>query len=82
VRLGHRAVVERLFLNSTESKISLQGLLLAGMVVGALVLVDLTVSQASTVIALRRANTSLGFRGLFREALKGARREPSAARPS
>jgi uncharacterized membrane protein len=62
---------EAVFLNSTDSKISLQGLLLAGMVVGALgVLVDLTVSQASTVIALRRANASLGFRGLFRGALE------------
>ncbi len=33
------------------------------------VLVDLTVSQASTVVALRRANPSLGFRGLFGGAL-------------
>jgi uncharacterized membrane protein len=50
--------------------LSLRGLLLAGMIVGALgVLVDLTVSQASTVIALRRANSSLGFGGLFRSAL-------------
>jgi uncharacterized membrane protein len=40
------------------------------MVIGALgVLVDLTVSQASTVVALRRANPGLGFGGLFREAL-------------
>jgi uncharacterized membrane protein len=40
------------------------------MVIGALgVLVDLTVSQASTVMALRRANHSLGFGGLFRGAL-------------
>jgi uncharacterized membrane protein len=46
-------------------------LLVAGMVIGALgVLVDLTVSQASTVIALRRANPSLGFRALFRGALE------------
>jgi uncharacterized membrane protein len=62
---------EAVFLNSSDSKISLQGLLLAGMVVGALgVLVDLTVSQASTVIALRRANPALGFGGLFRGALE------------
>jgi uncharacterized membrane protein len=32
------------------------------------VLVDLTVSQSSTVIALRRANPQLGFRRLFRGA--------------
>ena len=62
---------EAVFLSSTDNKISLQGLLLAGMVVGALgVLVDLTVSQASTVIALRRANHRLGFGGLFRGALE------------
>jgi uncharacterized membrane protein len=62
---------EAVFLSSTDNKISLQGLLLAGMVVGALgVLVDLTVSQASTVIALRRANPALGFGGLFRGALE------------
>ena len=62
---------EAVFLSTADSKISLQGLLLAGMVVGALgVLVDLTVSQASTVIALRRVNPSLGFGGLFRGALE------------
>ena len=53
-----------------QAGLSLQGLLVAGMVIGALgVLVDLTVSQASTVIALRRANPALGFAGLFRGAL-------------
>lgn len=61
---------EAIFLSASASKLSLQGLLLAGMVVGALgVLADLTVSQASTVIALRRANPALGFGGLFRGAL-------------
>ena len=61
---------EAVFLSTTGSRLSLQGLLLAGMVVGALgVLADLTVSQASTVIALRRANPSLGFGALFRGAL-------------
>jgi uncharacterized membrane protein len=39
-------------------------------VIGALgVLDDLTVSQSSTVMALRRANPSLSFRQLFRSAL-------------
>jgi len=57
-------------LATSDTHVSLRGLLLAGMIVGALgVLVDLTVSQASTVIALRRANRSLGFGGLFRGAL-------------
>jgi uncharacterized membrane protein len=61
---------EATLLTATESEISLQGLLLAGMVIGALgVLVDLTVSQASTVIALRRANPSLGFGELFKGAV-------------
>jgi uncharacterized membrane protein len=62
---------ESIYLGATQSGLSLQGLLVAGMVIGALgVLVDLTVSQASTVIALRRANPSLGFTGLFRGALE------------
>jgi uncharacterized membrane protein len=61
---------EATLLSATESRISLQGLLLAGMVIGALgVLIDLTVSQASTVIALRRANPALGLRELFRGAV-------------
>jgi uncharacterized membrane protein len=50
--------------------LSLQGLVVAGIVVGALgVLDDVTVSQASTVLALRRANEALGFRRLFGEAI-------------
>ena len=62
---------EMVYLASTESTLSLRGLLVAGMVIGALgVLVDLTVSQSSTVIALRRANPGLGFRGLFHGALE------------
>lgn len=62
---------EALYLAATQSSISLRGLLVAGMVIGALgVLVDLTVSQSSTVLALRRANPMLGFRGLFKGALE------------
>lgn len=49
--------------------VSLRGLLLAGMVIGSLgVLGDTTVTQASTVMALRRANPQLGFRGLVSHA--------------
>ena len=60
-----------MLLSASSAKLSLQGLLLAGMVIGALgVLIDLTVSQASTVIALRRANPSLGFAELFRGAVE------------
>jgi uncharacterized membrane protein len=73
-RLAHltgAASEEATFLSASDSKISLQGLLLAGMVIGALgVLIDLTVSQASTVIALRRVDARLGFRKLFGGALE------------
>ena len=61
---------ESLYLAATQATISLRGLLIAGMVIGALgVLLDLTVSQASTVLALRRANPRLGVSGLFHGAL-------------
>ena len=61
---------EAIFLRAAAGEISIQGLLLAGMVIGALgVLDDLTVSQASTVMALRRANPALRFRRLFSSAL-------------
>lgn len=53
-----------------QEQVSLRGLVLAGFIVGALgVLDDVTVSQASTVMALRRANEDLGARELYREAL-------------
>ncbi len=54
--------------------LSLQGLLLAGIIIGALgVLDDVTMSQASTVFALRRADPETGFRHLFGEALSVGR---------
>jgi uncharacterized membrane protein len=53
-----------------RNDIDLQGLVLAGMVIGALgVLDDVTVSQASTVMALRRANPTQRARELYRGAL-------------
>ena len=59
-----------LLLAGVEGQLSLQGLVVAGVVIGALgVLDDVTVSQASTVLALRRANPALGFRRLLGEAL-------------
>ena len=49
----------------SATHVSIRGLLLAGMVVGSLgVLGDTTVTQASTVLALRRANPALGWKGL------------------
>ena len=60
-------------------EVSFQGLLLAGMVIGALgVLDDVTVSQASTVMALRAANPALGFGELYRRALGVGRDHVSA----
>jgi uncharacterized membrane protein len=61
---------EATLLNSTGNNLSFQGLVLAGMVIGALgVLDDVTVSQSSSVMALRRANPLMRFRELYREAL-------------
>lgn len=58
------------YLSAYLGDLSIQGLLLAGIVISALgVLDDVTVSQASTVLALRRANPLLGFSALFRSAL-------------
>jgi uncharacterized membrane protein len=53
-----------------QDNLSLHGLVLAGFIVGALgVMDDVTVSQSSTVMALRRANPLLRTRALYREAV-------------
>lgn len=55
---------------ASEGTLSLPGLVLAGVVIGALgVLDDVTVSQASTVMALRRADPAQGTRQLYNAAL-------------
>jgi uncharacterized membrane protein len=70
---------EATFLQLSGANLSLEGLLLAGMVIGALgVLDDVTVSQASTVLALRSAGPRLGFRELFTSALRVGRDHVSA----
>jgi uncharacterized membrane protein len=70
---------EAIFLQIGNADVSLQGLLLAGMVIGALgVLDDVTISQASTVLALRRANPGLRLRRLFGLALDVGRDHVSA----
>jgi uncharacterized membrane protein len=70
---------EAAFLQLGQADLSLQGLLLAGIVIGALgVLDDVTISQAATVLALRHANPSLGFRELFGRALQVGRDHVSA----
>jgi uncharacterized membrane protein len=59
---------EAIYLQST-THVSIKGLLLAGMVIGSLgVLGDTTVTQASTVIALRRANPALHWKELVTHA--------------
>lgn len=59
--------------------LSLEGLVLAGIVIAALgVLDDVCVSQASTVVALRRANPAQSFRRLFGEAMRVGRDHLSA----
>jgi uncharacterized membrane protein len=64
---------------ASQSAVSIQGLLLAGMVIGALgVLDDVTVSQASTVIALRKANPSLDGRALYARSIEVGRDHVSA----
>jgi uncharacterized membrane protein len=65
---------EALTLQLNSGNVDLQGLLLAGMVIGALgVLDDVTISQASTVLALRAASPALRLGELFARAMKVGR---------
>jgi uncharacterized membrane protein len=58
-------------LQMLNTQINLRGLLLGGMIIGALgVLDDLVTTQASAVFELHRANESLGFQALFRSAMR------------
>jgi len=78
-RLTGLSSEESFALRLADPNVSLQGLLIAGMVVGALgVLADVTVSQASTVLALRAANPALRARELFRRAMHVGRDHVSA----
>lgn len=70
---------EATFLQVNQAGVSLEGLLLAGMIVAALgVLDDVTVSQSSTVLALRAANPGQSFRQLFLRAMDVGRDHVSA----
>lgn len=70
---------EATLLQANELDVSLRGLVLAGIVIGALgVLDDMTVSQSSTVMALRAANPDQGFGSLFGGALRVGRDHVSA----
>jgi uncharacterized membrane protein len=54
-----------------ETPINLRGLLLGGMIIGALgVLDDLVTTQASAVFELHHANPDFGFRGLYNSAMR------------
>jgi uncharacterized membrane protein len=67
---GFAAGDEAALVQLGTADISLDGLLLAGMVIGALgVLDDVTVSQASTVLALRATNPAMGFGRLYGRAI-------------
>src|SRR4029077_1807074 len=65
-RLDGRSSDLAIYLQQSNSHLSLQGIVLAGLMLGALgVLADMAVTQASAVMALRRANPALNARGLF-----------------
>jgi uncharacterized membrane protein len=79
-QLSGLASEESQTLRVTADALDLRGLLVAGIVVGALgVLDDVTVSQVSIVAALRRANPSLGARQLYAEATKVGRDHVASA---
>jgi len=70
---------EASILAANNAGIDFQSLLIAGMVIGSLgVLDDVTVSQASTVLALRGANSQQRFGELFRRAIDVGRDHVSA----
>ena len=78
-RLTGLAGDEAFALRLADPTVSLQGLLIAGMVIGALgVLDDVTVTQSSVVLGLRAANPELGFRELFARAMHVGRDHVSA----
>jgi uncharacterized membrane protein len=59
------------YLNITQGDVNMQGLLLAGIVIGSLgVLDDVTVTQSATVTELSRANPAYGFRRLYAAATR------------
>jgi uncharacterized membrane protein len=78
-RLTGLAGDEAFALRLADPDVSLQGLLIAGMVIGALgVLDDVTVTQASAVLGLRAANPQLRYRELFTRAMQIGRDHVSA----
>lgn len=79
-RLSGVASEEAMFVNIAASRINLEGLLLAGIVIGSLgVLDDVTVTQASAVWELHLANPALGARELYRSAVRIGRDHVASA---
>lgn len=71
VRLTGISSEEAAFLQVSADQINLEGLLLGGIMIGALgVLDDVTVTQASAVWELHAANPSFGFVALYRSAVR------------
>ena len=69
-RLDGRADEFSQLLTQLNSGLSLQGVVLGGLIFGALgVLADQAVTQSSAVMALRRANPRLSVRGIYTSAL-------------
>ena len=69
--LSGLASEEAVYLQISADSINLQGLILAGIIIGSLgVLDDVTVTQASAVWELRKANREWGFAELYRPALR------------
>jgi uncharacterized membrane protein len=67
------------YLSTIGPGLSLQGIVLAGMVIGALgVLADTAVTQASAVMSLRHADPELGAHDLYRASLRIGRDHLSA----
>lgn len=65
-RFSGASTEEALYLQITAGQVDLRGVLLAGMIIGALgVIDDVTVTQVSAVWELRRANPGYTFRDLY-----------------
>jgi uncharacterized membrane protein len=70
-RLSGSASEEALFLQTERGSFNLQGLLLAGIIIGVLgILDDVTVSQAGIVRELLRVNPKLSWRAVYSKAMR------------
>ena len=73
-RFSGFASEESFFIQAVAGEVDLHGLLLAGLVIGALGAIDdMTVTQASVVLELRSANPTLPARTLFSSAMRVGR---------